>query len=84
MNILLAIIGVLFVSLALWQGDESRRAKGRGRVNDILTDYGGGSFSEFIKSLIAEKAHGCLAQILGLIGLIMLGYVFFYWSWANS
>ncbi len=68
----LIIIGIIFIVLAIWQHNEVRRSKGRGRLNDILTDFGGGSFEEGVRSSVGTVAHGCLAKILGLIGLIAI------------
>lgn len=72
MRILAFIVGGVFIALALWQQNEQRRSKGRGRLNDILTDFGGGSFGEGVRSSACATAHGCLTKILGWAGLIAI------------
>ena len=57
---------------AFWQFDAQRRAKGRARLNGILTDFGGGSFGEGVRSSVKQFAHGCLAQIAGTIGVVLI------------
>ena len=49
--------------------DSERRARGRKRLNRILTDFGGGSFKTGIQAAVSEKAHGCLSTMLVMIGL---------------
>ena len=49
--------------------DAERRARGRKRLNRILTDFGGGSFKDGIAAAVGEKAHGCLSTILVVVGL---------------
>ena len=72
MRVLAFIIGIIFILLALWQQNETRRSKGRERLNDILTDFGGGGFEEGVKSSAGATAHGCLAKIFGWIGLLAI------------
>ena len=77
MRILAFIIGIVFIVLALWQQNELRRSKGRGRLNDILSDFGGGSFEEGVRSSAEATAHGCLTKIFGWIGLISILFALF-------
>ena len=77
MRILAFIIGMVFIVLALWQQNEQRRSKGRGRLNDILTDFGGGSFEEGVKSSARATMHGCLTKIFGWIGLLAILFALF-------
>ena len=72
MRVLAVILGVILFLIAFWQMDAQRRAKGRGRLNRILTDFGGGSFEEGVKSSFRQHAHGCLAQLFGTIGLVLI------------
>lgn len=74
MRVLAFIIGVAFIGLALWQQDEEKRSKGRGRLNDILTDFGGGSFEEGVRASVGSGAHGCLTKIFGWFGLLAILY----------
>ena len=74
MRILAFIIGIVFIVLALWQQNEQRRSRGRGRLNDILTDFGGGSFEEGVRSSAGATAHGCITKIFGWKGLISIHF----------
>ena len=77
MRILAFIIGIIFIILALGQQNEERRSKGKGRLNDILTDFGGGSFEEGVRSSAGAIAHGCLTKIFGSLGMIAILYALF-------
>ena len=70
--ILAVIIGAVVLFFALAAQDEERRAKGRGRLNDILTDFGGGSFQEKVESKVSEVKFGCLQKILFWSGLVVV------------
>ena len=77
MRILAFIVGIVFIALALWQQNEQRRSMGRGRLNDILTDFGGGSFAEGVRSSAGATMHGCLTKIFGLIGFLAIFFALF-------
>ena len=72
MGVVLLVVGGILSLIAVGHKDEERRARGRGRANRILTDYGGGSFSEGITSMLSEWTHGCLSQVIFLVGLACL------------
>ena len=72
MAIVSFIIGVIFFFLAFRQMDAQDRAKGRRRLNKILTDFGGGSFEEGVKSSLWQYVHGMLLHIFFFFFLIAI------------
>lgn len=67
--------GIIVFVCSMKSEDEAKRARGRGRRNDILTSYGEGSFSESVSANLGELRHGCASQILfyGAVFLILIG-----------
>ena len=66
---LLMAVGGILVFKGVEHYDSERRARGRRRLNRILTDFGGGSFKDGVHAAVSEKAHGCLSTVLVIVGL---------------
>lgn len=72
LGVLLIAAGGFLVFQAAKHCDAGRRAHGQGRLNNILTDFGGGSFKEGVAATVSEKAHGCLSTVFFVLGLICI------------
>ena len=82
---IVALIGGAILILIAWgHSDEERRQRGRARTNQILTDFGGGSFGEGVSAMFGEWTHGCLSNVFGLLGIACIIFAFKSCSSDNS
>lgn len=80
MSTLSFIIGVVAIVMALgvvgWIQDGIKRAEGRKRRNDLLTEFGYGSFGDGVKASAESAAWGCFGKIFALVALGVVGLCF--------
>ena len=76
LGIVALVVGAILILIAWGHASEERRQKGRGRTNRILTDFGGGSFGEEIRSIFGAWTHGCLSQVFFLLGIACIIFAF--------
>ena len=67
--------GILFI-FALQHADEGQRQQGRGRMNRLLTNFGGGSFGEGVRATFGELTHNCLSGVFWFLCLVCLIFAF--------
>ena len=68
-GILLMAAGGFLIFKGVEHYDSKQRARGRRRLNRILTDFGGGSFKDGVEAAVSEKVHGLLSMVLVMVGL---------------
>ena len=87
MQTVMCFLGFVFCTVAavvcgigVWFFDnQQKRAKGRENLNDLLTNFGGGSFKNEVKAEASQLGHGCAKTFLqlALLMLIILAIAFF-------
>ena len=80
MQTVICFLGFLFCAImtlvcgigVLFSDDQQKRAKGRGNMNDLLTNFGGGSFKNEVKSEASQVGYGCAKIVMQALFFVSL------------